>query len=159
MPQGVPSTAKIPVSLRLPADLISQLDGRPGSRTESVERDLERYYQAIAHEKKYLLSGFSEGELNLIMDACNGWPASPEVNPQLLWAGVSDAIDMDGLAEKWSVADAPGFIQRLRALTPIQQFALHDALMQFWARDGVIVTDSFGAELKTQSSRSPLPRG
>jgi hypothetical protein len=102
---------------------------------------LERYYGALRLELARL--PFSEQELLLLLDAVNGWasPAEPvEIIVQGLRWQVQDAIEQEGLDQKWGVNGA-ALVERLRQLTPTQTLALVDALERVWLRadDGDLV--------------------
>jgi hypothetical protein len=107
-------------------DLLERAEeGRPPSWV--AQRDLERYYQLL----KLSLPTFGEGEASLIVDALNGSLIFP-YSAQVVWAEVADAIQMDGLDEKWKV-DGKALVERLRALTAFEQLAIADAAERFWS--------------------------
>ena len=97
-----------------------------------VRRDIERYYAVLADELRRMEWG--EPEASLIVDALNGVLADAH-SYGLLWAGISDAIELEGLDRKWGV-DGAALVARLRALTPGQAIAVTDAAERFWSMVG-----------------------
>lgn len=91
-------------------------------------RDLERYYHAVAVELQAV--HLTQGEACLIIDVMNGTITEPHT-AQLLWAQVSDGIQMDRLDEKWEV-DGPALVAKLRGLTYTQALAVADAAERWW---------------------------
>ena len=100
----------------------------PGQSPGSIAaRDLERYYALLAVS----LPALSELETMALRDALNGTVLDVST-ARLLWAGVDDAIRLDGLAEKWGI-DGVALVARLRGLTLAQSLALVDAVERYWA--------------------------
>lgn len=96
--------------------------------SETARRDLERYYKALDYTL-YTIN-LSYKEAMVIIDALNGYLMTPEL-PHLLVHNVRDAIEMDGLDEKWGV-DGKAFIVRLKQLSPMDCLALNDAVERWW---------------------------
>lgn len=93
--------------------------------SETADRDLHRYYALL----KRSLPTFTEAEASLLADAMNGLMLEPH-SAHLLWANIDDAV-REGLAEKWGV-DGSALVARLRALTPFEALAVHEALEVAW---------------------------
>lgn len=100
----------------------------PSARSLTAARDLERYYALLGAELSTL--DLSEAEAGLVADALNGILLEPHTM-RLLWANVADAIRLQGLDRKWGV-DGEALVEKLRALTPGQIWALADAAERFW---------------------------
>jgi len=93
---------------------------------EAVRQTLEDYYNLLERS----VPTFEMKEAMLIMDALNGIILMSQV-PHLLWAEVSDAIQMDGLDKKWDV-DGEALVKRLRGMTAFEQWAIADAVSRAW---------------------------
>ncbi len=116
-----------------PTELASlQARCRPGSGpaelSQQVRADLERYYYALDQALRSV--DLSRQEALLLCDAPNGILSEPQTM-QLLWAGVEDAIRLDGLATKWEV-DGPALVSKLKALDYWQALAVVDAVERAW---------------------------
>lgn len=96
--------------------------------SETVRRDLERFYKAIPSTLHAI--NLSLPEAMLIIDSLNGYLMTPEL-PQLMVHNVRDSIEMDGLDKKWNV-DAQALMQKLGQLTPIECLAITDAVERWW---------------------------
>lgn len=101
-----------------------------GSPGRVAARDLERYYAAIAAELRRL--DLSRNEAMLIIDSLNGvLHHTPEAEQTMLWAGISDSIELDGLDGKWEV-DGAALVAKLRALSLVGALAVIDASERYW---------------------------
>jgi hypothetical protein len=72
-------------------------------------------------------------EWSLVIDAMNGvitWDSAAMLG--YAWAGIEDAIALDGLAAKWDV-DGPVLIQKLHDLLYVESVALVDVVERFWS--------------------------
>jgi hypothetical protein len=98
----------------------------PETTIEREARDLDRYRDVLARS----LPKFSVGEACLLCDICNGWFVTT-ASYCLIWMEVEDGIELDGLDEKWEV-DSPGFVDRLKALTPAENIAVIDAIERWF---------------------------
>lgn len=130
-----------PISLRLPAELVAEIDSRAGEdrgegRPSTIVRDLGRYYLILADA----LAGvrLEESEASLICDALNGCylddyvsPVTPSRARVSLTAEVEDHIRLNGADEKWSV-DARLLLAKLRDLSAIECLAVWDAAARAW---------------------------
>ena len=70
----------------------------------------------------------------LIFDALNGVWAGDTISMavQSLPLGISDALTLDGLADKWGV-DGPALLGKLEAMDWCQRLAVIDTAERFWA--------------------------
>lgn len=142
MTQGKRGSAKSPLSLRLPRELLETIEAR-GGKNEVIELALQRYFESIRAAKRSLRQKFMDSELNLIMDVCNGWLIDAHIN--FIWAEVADGIKLNHLDEKWGVEDEEELVLKLRNLSPIQLYALHDAIILFWRDENGTLDDAFQA--------------
>jgi hypothetical protein len=105
----------------------------------SKSSPLGRYRRILGVGKQELRAAFSEAELNMIMDACNGialWYEMGErpfvvTQPgQVIAVNVGDAIQLNQLDKKWGVA--PELPAKIAALSVPAQYALADLIERFW---------------------------
>lgn len=108
-------------------DLESRVTSMSGTRHAVAKRDLERYYEMLRCELRGMI--FSPDEVKLMLDVGKGTFWQPFSIP-FLWDEIEDSL-LDGTAEKWNV-DGPGFVKRLKSLTPTQACAVVDALERWW---------------------------
>lgn len=127
-----------PTSVRLPDDITAEIEKR-----KSIPRDnmnaailemLERYTYMLQRSLPVLRETFSEKEMSLIADSCNGTMFQAWSVP-LLYANIEDSIKLDGLDEKWGI-DGVALLSGLRGLDLAATFALVDAVERFWTRVG-----------------------
>lgn len=117
-------------SMEVEPQLDLRLSHAAGSPGRVAARDLDRYYALLAAELRRV--DLSESEAMLLIDALNGvLHDAPESIPTMLWAGVDDAIRLDGLDATWGV-DGAAVVAKLRALTPTQATAVVDAVERWW---------------------------
>lgn len=140
----VDEMAKTITTILLTDELIAATRLR-GTRSEIVRRDLSRYYGLLARAKQELQPMFSVDELSLIAEALNGSLLTDERIGHDLLADVSDAVRLNGLAEKWNV-NGPALIAKVRELRDdARGYALVDAVEIWWRRvgdgEGVTVED------------------
>ena len=76
------------------------------------------------------LPTFTENEAMLMMDAMNGCLIDYHA-PTTLWANIADAVSIDRVDQKWQV-DGYALVERLRKLTPFEQWAIYDAIRRAW---------------------------
>lgn len=126
-----------------------QEDGEPEGSV--IRRDLARYYEVLRQELARGLP-FSAQEMALICDALNGYSiaylSDYDVHLRAWWINVEDAIQLNGLAEKWEVAEPATLVARCRNLSPGATAALLDAVARWWARptvEGETIEDSLRA--------------
>ena len=114
--------------------LTARQDGERLSRDRVAARDLERYYAVLAAELRRL--DLTRDEAMLVLDSLNGvLHETPESAATMLWASVSDSIELDGLDRKWGV-DGAALITKLRALSVAGALALIDAAERWWVLAG-----------------------
>lgn len=93
---------------------------------------LERYFDIISDQRNTLRRTFDQKELSALLDACNGvWNEPITLSVTLIELGVSDALDLDGLAVKWKI-DGPALIAKLTALSQFERLALIDWIERTW---------------------------
>lgn len=121
--------------LQARADIIRSV-GKPGAfSSEGISRDLSRYYALLQRTLRSV--DLTSGEAHLICDALNGcWmrevggighPSAKSV----LELEVSDAMRLNGLAEKWEVSPGP-LMAKLTIMSELQAVAVLDAVERFW---------------------------
>jgi len=115
-------------TMRFEQHIIAMLDER-GQRSVVANRDLERLY--TLYDRALRRTGLTLDEACLICDALNGSLYDARTSG-LLPAGVRDAIQLDGLAEKWGV-DGDALVQKLSALDEFSCMAIIDAAERVWA--------------------------
>jgi len=116
------------VSIYLRPALETELEARGDNRNHVIHRDLERLYtlyRLALREMKLTLP-----EAWFIVDMLNG-SLVDAYSAGLLWASAEDACALDGLDKKWQV-DGKAFVEKLKALSPVQALALVDAAERFW---------------------------
>jgi len=116
------------VSIYLRPALETELEARGDNRNHVIHRDLERLYtlyRLALREMKLTLP-----EAWFIVDMLNGTMMDANT-AGLLWADAEDACALDGLDKKWQV-DGKAFVEKLKALSPVQALALADAAERFW---------------------------
>ena len=122
-------------SVTLDPAVLTQLDERGDNRSEQISGDLSRYYRLLAEARPALRERFSQAEISLILDACNGWMMDV-ASPSYIWMEVADAIRLNGLDQKWEVANTVELVLRLRQLSTLESIALADAITRWWQAVG-----------------------
>lgn len=102
-------------------------EGSTGDRSAVVCRALDRYAEVVRRSTPAL----SPAEWRLVVDSLNGVIHEPAQLIMAAASGVADAIQLDGLAEKWHV-DGPALGKKLRALSFPQLVALVDVAERYW---------------------------
>lgn len=116
-----------PTSIRIPENIATELDCR-GPRSTIVNRDLGRLYDLYDRALRRL--DLTVEEACLIADALNG--TIHDSRTALMFSfGVEDAIDLDGLDEKWGV-DGKALMDKLSTLDEIGCMAVVDAAERYW---------------------------
>lgn len=116
-----------PTSIRIPKNLAAEIDSR-GKRSTVINRDLERLYTLYDRALRRL--DLTVDEACLIVDALNGTIHDVRSGVRF-WIDVQDAIELEGLAEKWNV-DGKALIEKLTALDELSCMAIVDAAERFW---------------------------
>lgn len=137
-----------PISLRLPKSVLDELGRRvmPAGndsdreylRSDVIRAAIQRYYEVCRRHLATL--GLSREELALCCDALNGvWlQAHTEhgaAQLSVVWAGIADAIQLEGLAAKHDVKEPSRLIAKLQAASYADLVALVDFVERFWADD------------------------
>ncbi len=130
---------KKPRSVYLESQVLEQLETRrdrtdlvnAAERGWLINRMLDRYLHLLSDRRNHLRPSFSNEELGLMVDACNGaiWYAH---SIQHLPLEIADAIELDRLDEKWGV-DGAGLVAKLKALDLLSLCALVDGIERFWS--------------------------
>jgi hypothetical protein len=120
------------ISIYLPDRLRAIVDAVGNTPSARIAAIVDRYGFVMRVARPTLL----RNEWLAIFDVCNGWASWAETGETLmlgLSANVEDAIEMEGLAEKWQLPDkGRQLVQRLRALTPVEQIAVVECAERFW---------------------------
>lgn len=118
-------------TITLSADVLAEVDRRgylgEVNRGAVINRDLGRLYEEYHHALHEIELSPEEG--CLILDALNG---ALDMRPAYLPAEIADSIALDHTDQKWEVEDGSGLVQRLAAMTRIQQMAIIDMAERFW---------------------------
>jgi hypothetical protein len=131
------------VSIYLRPALETELEARGDNRNHVIHRDLERLYtlyRLALRDVKLTLP-----EAWFIVDMLNG-SLMDAYTAGTLWASAEDACAMDGLDKKWQV-DGKAFVEKLKALSPVQALALVDAAERFWQADDEDIKKFFGVAI------------
>lgn len=115
------------VSVNLQPEILDALAER-GQRAPTINRDLERLYSL--YDRALRRVDLTIDEACLIVDALNG-TLHDVLSGTRFWFGVQDAIELDGLDEKWNV-DGKALIEKLSALDDLTAMAIVDAAERFW---------------------------
>lgn len=121
--------------LQIVADdaLAAQIKMR-GEVSEVGRTSLERYYLLLSIARAEMLETFTEGELGLLADICNGTLFEPyEIALRMLFAEAEDCEEF--YYHKWE-ATRHVLVAKLNALLPIQSAALIDSIERFWRAAG-----------------------
>lgn len=117
----------INTSVNLQPYIVEELNKR-GQRSPVINRDLERLYQLYARALRRVK--LTVEEACLICDALNGTLHDVSSGTRF-WFGIQDAIELDGLDEKWNV-DGKALIEKLATLDDLAAMAIVDAAERFW---------------------------
>jgi hypothetical protein len=92
-------------------------------------RDLRRYYSLLNYHLLEL--NLTTDEVNLICEALKNYhlEEDPE-RGRVIWKQINNAIQKEQLDRQWKVNSA--FIDKIKALTHFQSFALVDAVERYW---------------------------
>lgn len=115
------------VSINFQPEIMDALAER-GQRAPTVNRDLGRLYTLYDRALRRL--DLTVDEACLIVDALNGTIHDVRSGVRF-WIDVQDAIELEGLAEKWNV-DGKALIEKLTALDELSCMAIVDAAERFW---------------------------
>lgn len=119
--------AKRVTSIGFDPHILSALEER-GMLGPTVNRDLGRLY--FLYDRALRRLDLTVEEACLIVDALNG--TIHDNRTALMFSfGVEDAIDLDGLDEKWGV-DGKALKEKLSTLDEITCMAVVDAAERFW---------------------------
>lgn len=100
----------------------------------SIDNILADFLQIFYAEKKKLKGYLSKNEAMLIVDAQNAY-LNNGATASLLQHQIYDAIELEGLANKWEV-DGPDLIKKLEALSHFEKFVIEEMAEECWSRAG-----------------------
>lgn len=120
-------------SISLFDHVCNQVDTRGEQRSTIINRDLDRYYEALKDTRRTLAQKFDANELGLILDNLNGTLMGETYGVRLIYANVEDAITYDSIDRKWGV-DGDALVAKLKALTFVENATLADAAERWWNR-------------------------
>ena len=105
----------------------------------------DRYFDILKVGRREVRKTFTDAELNLLCDICNGTMFEPfgmilENNGILMQYEDTTQIYGNHYQEKWQVADLTG---KLTELSKVAQIALIDVIESFWSSDGKEIADIF----------------
>ena len=134
---------------------LSQLiEERAGDGARSVSGVInacaDRYLETVRRH----IQDLSAEEWMLIFDALNGVWAGDTIALaiQSLPLGISDALTLDGLADKWGV-DGPALLSKLETMSWCERLAVIDTAERFWAAgDWPSDPDALIARIKGRAS-------
>ncbi|TXH48797.1 MAG: hypothetical protein E6Q97_24080 [Desulfurellales bacterium] len=106
-------------TILIPAgDVQNSLAIRVGRLTFNAlgNQSLARYFDLLRFQFRRIRREFTEPELQAILDGCNGtnWDPIP-VGVQSVSTEVAEAVEFNGLAEKWKI-DGAKLVSKLNAL-------------------------------------------
>lgn len=138
------------LTIRIPPELYEQLQREvERQRSSDPEATLNQIITGmlsmclgmLVNGREELRSTFTGNELDLIMDACNGYQISidptmggpgPFAASRWLDLELEDAIRLNHLDSKWGV-DAKAFLAKFHALSTHARFALLELIVRFWS--------------------------
>ena len=139
--------------------LAQLIEARAGDRARSVSGVInacaDRYLETVRRH----IPNLSAEEWMLIFDALNGvWSGDTiALAIQSLPLGISDAITLDGLADKWGV-DGQALLVKMEAMGWCERLAVIDTAERFWADgDWQSDPDALIALIKGRTSRGSTP--
>lgn len=135
------------LSITLPPNQAETLNLRMGGHetlSETVQRDLGLFWDALDQGKRLARQALSRNEFSLILDVMNGsnvdWAVLFGRSLNLGGGGytssleheVADGIALNGLDTKWDI-DGPELQRKLQILDRLAILALHDLCTEAWA--------------------------
>lgn len=122
------------LSVSLSPDIMGQINTRAeGNVSGAINKSLARYFALLQRSLAELRSQLSEPECSLILDATNGSAFSDTISLNMLWADIEDAVNLDGLDQKWGV-DGRALVAKIKLAGMAGQTALIDASERWWNR-------------------------
>lgn len=108
--------------------------GKRNGLSEAINIIADRYTLLVEREQKGLLIKFTEGEWDLMRDACNGTVFQPAFTLEdSVLANVEDSLDSQF---EYFGADRDEVTDKLRGLSLLQQIALVEEIEDWWAQNG-----------------------
>lgn len=126
--------------------------GEDCSVTGTVTTAVDRYLEMCARH----LPCLEEQEWMAVLDALNGWGSTPAGIVQHLPMQVADAIAIDGLADKWGLADSGRVLQEeLDGMCYAGLAAVTEVAERFWAdRSDELAKDTLALVLESVRNRA-----
>jgi len=120
-------------TFHIPPELDKELVAREGAFSEALRESLARYFALLAEERRTLAGRFTDGELGLILDLCNG----TVLEAHTMLGGILANCE-DGETERYEYhnANRTELLPKLRALNPAEDAALVDAVERWWLAVG-----------------------
>lgn len=122
-------------SLSITDELMQELNARgastDGTRSGTINKQIERYFDLLHRNQGRLNDMFTDGEKGLIVDALNGVLFMDGMGILFSPAEIIEAIP--DLAEKWHVTPE-ALTHKLKQLTPLDCFTLVDCVERWWNR-------------------------
>lgn len=115
-----------------PEEIVEKIKAR-GELSDQLREGMTRYYALLDYERVQIRDRFTQGELGLILDLCNGTAWTGGMIPLGVQANCEDAEEF--YYERWECERKP-LIDKLSALTPAQEYALVDAIERWWLAVG-----------------------
>lgn len=103
-----------------------------GELAQTAATALERYFYLLANRRGELRGQFSDSELGLLCDACNGSRYGVASNVKHLPIGIEDAVKLDRLDQKWEI-DGAALVSKLKELDLLSLCTLVDGIERFWS--------------------------
>lgn len=122
-------------SLSITDDLMQELNARgagtDGTRSGTINKQLERYFDLLHRNRGRLHGMFTDGEKGLIVDALNGVAFMDSMGVLFSPEEIIEAIP--DLAEKWHVTPE-ALTHKLKQLGALDCFTLVDCVERWWNR-------------------------
>lgn len=130
-----------PIAVTFPAEVAAKIQAlKPdGSVRANALTVIDRYFDIVKVGRREVRKAFSDAELNLLADICNGTIFEPYallLENNAMAIQLEDTIEYygDSYAEKWDV-DQVNILAQLKLLSKIGQVALFDLIERFWSVD------------------------
>jgi hypothetical protein len=122
------------ISMIFPESITDQLDKRksfPRDNISEVTREsLDRYFYLLDYARREIEETFTLSELSLICDMCNGTYFE---SYSLVGGIAADITDTEPEKFTYWKVNKKTIIEKLNALSPLQDAALVDAVERYWA--------------------------
>ena len=126
--------SKAPISIDIGAEIATALDARlreGETRAARLEIDLNTYHALLDEGMRRAVHSLSPADASLLLDVFNNTPLGQTWTAERMVMRVSDAIALDGLAEKRGI-DGLALISTLHTLGDLPVLALADWADKIW---------------------------